>query len=294
MSEASCLAQRSDLNSAASPYYLWEAPGKPVSVRISHSVVDRLDRAAVETFRSISSRGSEIGGLLLGCVLPGTPTVVSIDDYELISCDYSRGPLFHLSDADMGRFQSAFARGNQDGVRAVGFFRSHTRKGLVLDAEDLTLMESQFRDPQAVALLVRPSATKPSMGGIFIHEDRQAPGEASCLEFPFQSALLPASLFVSRSPSPAPKAPDAPPAPAKPTRGQVVPMTSRLRVALPVPTAPQPPSPEAPPPAPPEKPAPPRAPRCCVRKSRGPLPSKFPRARSRLRRPPWSPGRTAL
>ena len=262
MSEASCLAQRSDPDSAASPYYLWEAPGKPVSVRISHNVVDRLDRAAVETFRSISSRGSEIGGLLLGCVLPGTPAVVSIDDYEPVSCDYSRGPLFHLSDADTGRLQAALARGNKDGGRVVGFFRSHTRKGLALDAEDLTLMESQFHDPQAVALLVRPSATKPSMAGIFIHEDLHAPGEASCLEFPFQSALLPASLFVSRSPSPAPKsvAPDPPPpAPAKPARGQVVPMTSRLRIALPVPAAPQPPAPEAPPPAPPEKPAQPPA-----------------------------------
>ena len=301
MSEASCLAQRSDPDSAASPYYLWEAPGKPVSVRISHNVVDRLDRAAVETFRSISSRGSEIGGLLLGCVLPGTPAVVSIDDYEPISCDYSRGPLFHLSDADTGRLQAALARGNKDGGRVVGFFRSHTRKGLALDAEDLTLMESQFHDPQAVALLVRPSATKPSMAGIFIHEDLHAPGEASCLEFPFQSALLPASLFVSRSPSPAPKsvAPDPPPpAPAKPARGQVVPMTSRLRVALPVPPAPQPPSPEAPPPAPPEKPASRRrkSPRSRWRRSRkrcGPLPPKFPRAWSRLRRPPRKPGRTA-
>ena len=254
MSEASCLAQRSI------PIPLLrlsrEAPGKPVSVRISHNVVDRLDRAAVETFRSISSRGSEIGGLLLGCVLPGTPAVVSIDDYEPVSCDYSRGPLFHLSDADTGRLQAALARGNKDGGRVVGFFRSHTRKGLALDAEDLTLMESQFHDPQAVALLVRPSATKPSMAGIFIHEDLHAPGEASCLEFPFQSALLPASLFVSRSlrPRPVRRASPPPPAPAKPARGQVVPMTSRLRIALPVPAAPQPPAPEAPPPAPPEKP----------------------------------------
>jgi len=41
MSEASCLAQRSDPHPAASPYYVWEAPGKPVSVRISLQVVDR-------------------------------------------------------------------------------------------------------------------------------------------------------------------------------------------------------------------------------------------------------------
>ena len=176
MSEA-CLAQRPDSNTAASPYYLWEAPGKPVAVRISHNVVDRLDRAAVETFRSISSKGSEIGGMLLGCVLPGTPAVVSVDDYEPISCDYSRGPFFHLSDADTGRLQSALARG-RDGVRVVGFFRSHTRNGLALDGEDLALMEAHFRNPQAVALLVRPFATKPSIGGIFIREDGQAPGSA--------------------------------------------------------------------------------------------------------------------
>ena len=261
MSEASCLAQRSDPHPAASPYYVWEAPGKPVSVRISLQVVDRLDRAAVETFRSISSRGSEIGGLLFGSVIPGTPVVASIDDYEPISCDYSRGPLFHLSDADGGRLQTVLARCAKDGVRVVGFFRSHTRKGLSLDADDLALMESHFRDPQAVALLVRPFATKPSMGGIFIREDGQTPGEASCLEFPFQSALLPASL-VAPTPSSAPRtvAPEPPPpAPAKPARGQVVPMTSRLRVALPVPPAPQSMVSEAPPPAPPEKPAPPAA-----------------------------------
>ena len=255
MSEASCLAQRSDSSPAASPYYLWEAPGKPVSVRISHQVVDRLDRAAVETFRSISSRGSEIGGLLLGAVLPGTPAVVSIDDYEPIPCDYSRGPLFHLSDADEGNLQTALSRCQKEGIRVVGFFRSQTRKGLALDTEDLALMEAHFSDPQAVALLVRPFATKPSMGAIFIRENGQAPGEASCLEFPFQSALLPASLMVSRSPSPA----------AKPARGQVVPMTSRLRVALPVPPAPQPLLPEAPPPAPAAmveeaRPAPPEVP----------------------------------
>ena len=268
MSEASCLSQRSDPDPPASPYYLWEEPRKPVSVRLSHRVVDGLDRAAVEAFRSISSRGSEIGGLLLGSVSPGTPAVVSIDDFEPIACDYSRGPLFHLSDADVGRLQSAVSRCQKDGVRVVGFFRSHTRKGLALDAEDRTLVESHFRDAQAVTLLVRPFATKPSVGGIFIREEGQPFGETCSVEFPFQSALLPAAVAVPQSPGPAPKAatPDAPPpAPAKPVRGNVVPMTSRLRVALPAPAAPPPPIREAPPraaiveeapPAPVETPAP--------------------------------------
>src|SRR5436309_14998691 len=105
MNESTARAERYDVQTAASPSYLWEVPQKPVAVRIPFSLIDRLEREAVESFRSLTSKGSEIGGLLLGGVSPGSPLVVSIADYELIACDYSRGPLYRLSDADMSRFQ---------------------------------------------------------------------------------------------------------------------------------------------------------------------------------------------
>ncbi len=241
------LAERLDVQTAASPLYLWEVPQKPVSVRIPFSLIDRLEREAVESFRSLTSRGSEIGGLLVGDVTPGSPMVVSIADYDLIPCDYSRGPLYRLSDADMGRFEQAIQRRLAAGRSVAGYFRSHTRKGISLDADDLTFFQARFRDPHHIALLVRPFATKPSTAGIFIWENGKVNGDVSSLEFPFRSSEL--------GPGHAPTPPEAkaaapsaapPQAPKSGMRAQIVPIASRREVAQPLAPVAEP----APPPAP--------------------------------------------
>jgi len=196
MTESTARAERFEMQPAPSPLYLWEVPQKPVSVRIPFSLIDRLEREAVESFRSLTSRGSEIGGLLVGEVTQGSPLVVSIADYDLISCDYSRGPLYRLSDADMGRFEQAIQQRVASGRGVAGFFRSHTRKGISLDTDDLAFFQARFRDPHHVALLVRPFATKASTAGLFIWENGKVNGDASYLEFPFRSSELSASQFV--------------------------------------------------------------------------------------------------
>ena len=169
---AESAARRDRIDSKAVPgWYLWEAPQKPACVYLSFDVIDRLERETVENFRSLTSRGSEMGGILLGSVVPGTPASISVEDYETIECDYSRGPLYRLSDADLGRFERAIEERSKAGkIQVVGFFRSHTRKGLALDAEDLQFLEARFRNPYSMALLVRPFATKASVGGIFLRE----------------------------------------------------------------------------------------------------------------------------
>src|ERR1039458_8614951 len=78
MTESTARAERFDVQTAASPFYLWEVPQKPVSVRIPFSLIDRLEREAVESFRSLTSRGSEIGGLLLGEVSQGSPAETGV------------------------------------------------------------------------------------------------------------------------------------------------------------------------------------------------------------------------
>ena len=253
MPESTARAERFEVQTAPSPLYLWEVPQKPVSVRIPFSLIDRLEKEAVENFRSLTSRGSEIGGLLVGDVSPGSPLVVSISDYDLIACDYSRGPLYRLSDADMGRFEQAIQQRLAAGRGIAGFFRSHTRKGISLDADDLTFFQARFRDPHQIALLVRPFATKASTAGIFIWENGKVNAEASYLEFPFRSS----ELGPGQPPAPEPKAaaPSAPPpqAPKSTTRAQIVPIASRREVAqVPAPVAEPtpPPAPVVPPPAP--------------------------------------------
>ena len=249
MIESTARAERVNLQSYSLPAFTWEAPGKPISVRMPFALIDRMEREVVENFRSLTSRGSEIGGILVGSAEPGSPTVVSVDDYEVISCDYSRGPLYRLSDADMGRFERAIEQRSAAGFQVVGFFRSHTRKGLSLDAEDLSFFTARFRDPSNVALLVRPFATKASTAGFFIWENESVQGENSYLEFPFRSTQLtnarPNGPVIEPAPavnpavSPAASAP--PPAPAAPkpaVRAQIVPIASRREITLPVPPAP--------------------------------------------------------
>jgi len=247
MTESTARAERFDVQTASSPLYLWEVPQKPVSVRIPFSLIDRLEREAVENFRSLTSRGSEIGGLLVGDVSPGSPLVVSIADYELIACDYSRGPLYRLSDADMGRFEQAIQQWLAAGRGVAGFFRSHTRKGISLDVDDLAFFHARFRDPHHVALLVRPFATKASMAGIFIRENGKVNGEASCLEFPFRSSEL-GTGQAPAPPDPKAAAPSAAPplTPKGNVRAQIVPIASRRETSLP--------------PVPVAEPAPPAAP----------------------------------
>src|SRR6478672_3580300 len=155
MSESAARAERFE-SAAASPFFTWEVSGKPVAVQIPHSIVDRLEKEAVESFRSLSSRGSEIGGLLLGRIAPGQPAVVSVEGYEAVPCDYSRGPLYRLSEADTARMAKAIEQKSAGGVAAVGFFRSQTRKGLGLDADDLELFRTRFQNPGQIALLIRP------------------------------------------------------------------------------------------------------------------------------------------
>src|ERR1039457_6307733 len=129
MTESTMRAERPEPQSSAALSFNWAVPQKPVSVRMPFALIDRLEHDAVESFRSLSSRGSEIGGLLLGYVSPGSPAAVSIEDYELIECDYSRGPLYRLSDAGMGLLERAIEqRRVSGGLVVAGFFRSHTRK----------------------------------------------------------------------------------------------------------------------------------------------------------------------
>ena len=221
MVESIARAERPDPQSSISASFVWEVPQKPVSVQIPLELIDRLEREVVESFRSLTSRGSEIGGLLVGRVAPGLPAAVAIEDYQLVPCDYSRGPLFRLSEADLARFERAIEqRGGPGAARVVGFFRSHTRKGLSLDAEDAAFFQARFRDPHHIALLVRPAATKASVAGIFIWEGDTVHTEASYLEFPFRSADLQPSRTAAE---PAPQ----PTAPKPAARAQIVPIASR-------------------------------------------------------------------
>ena len=124
-----------------SAYYLWQIPGKPLSVHVSLEVVGRLEREVIESFKAITKRGSEIGGVLLGRASGSSSTVI-VDAYEGVPCEYSRGPLYLLADDDKTRLAAALQRlkaSAEKDLSVVGFFRSNTRKDLALDEDDLEI-----------------------------------------------------------------------------------------------------------------------------------------------------------
>src|SRR4051794_23429564 len=125
MMETAARAERLQLSTFSAPFYVWEVADKPVSVALPMALIDQLEREAVNSFRSLSSRGSEIGGLLLGSVTAGNPTLVTAAAYELVECDYTRGPLYRLSDADLARLDRSIAQTAKSGLVPIGFFRSH-------------------------------------------------------------------------------------------------------------------------------------------------------------------------
>jgi hypothetical protein len=175
-------------NLAPAPtHYVWEVAGKSIAVHLDFGVVDRLAIDVMRGFGAVPKRGAEVGGILLGSYAEsGGKTIVKVEDFEPVVCDYLRGPSYLLTEKDELRFAAAADRVKTREWMPVGFYRSHTRDGLGLTNEDLALFERYFGKSHHVILLVRPFATKTSVAGFFFQEGDELRRESSYLEFPFR------------------------------------------------------------------------------------------------------------
>jgi len=174
-------------------YYVWEVAGKPVVVCVQLDVIDRILQEVMRGFGLVPKRGAEVGGVLIGSMEhDGEQTIVRVDDFELVDCEYKRGPSYLFLDEDRGVLEEAASRWPAEEGRpayAVGFFRSHTRDGMSLSEEDVGLLDEYFPSPEQVALLIKPFGTKVSMAGFFFREEGEFQA-ATPLEFPFRRREL--------------------------------------------------------------------------------------------------------
>ncbi len=165
---------------------MWEAPGNKLLVHLNLDAVDRLSAEIQRGFGLVPKRGAEVGGVLLGSVEAGEKTIVRIEEWKAVACEYGRGPSFLLSDVERDNLAMVVESARSSGLKPVGFYRSHTRDGaMTLGEEDLELVSQHFSDPNAVVLLVRPFATKVSQAGFLLREGGAFPAEAPS-EFPFR------------------------------------------------------------------------------------------------------------
>jgi len=69
---------------------------------------------------------------------------------QLIDCEYSRGPLYRLSEADLIDLPSARSSNARRRAGHRGFFPTHTRKGITLDPDDVAVLDAHFREPHQI------------------------------------------------------------------------------------------------------------------------------------------------
>src|SRR5580704_4583055 len=79
--------------------YIWEDPGDSIIIQVSLDLVERLGNA-IQQALGTGSRGTEIGGILLGRALPGFGRAVLVEDFELVPCEHLRGASYTLSFKD--------------------------------------------------------------------------------------------------------------------------------------------------------------------------------------------------
>jgi hypothetical protein len=173
-------------------YFVWEVTGQPVAIHLRLDVVDRMAAEILRGFGSVPKRGAEVGGILVGVIAsaatPGDASIVRIEDFEPVPCKYVRGPSYLLTEYERMLFDEVCERrspANAGHTYAVGYYRSHTRDGFTLEPEDIDLLDQHFRLPAQVALLVKPLATKPGVGGFFVRKNGVFPASTP-LEFPFR------------------------------------------------------------------------------------------------------------
>lgn len=183
-----------DSGAGASTFYTWEPGGKAATVQIQFDVVDRILLDVMRGFGAVPKRGAEVGGILLGTAEAANGRIlVRVESFEPVPCDHASGPSYILSEDDRVAFTDSLARwgrGPDRPIYAVGYYRGHTRDGLCLAAEDLAILEEWFPDPSAIALVIKPYATRVSLAGIFFREDGIFKADSSYLEFPFRRKEL--------------------------------------------------------------------------------------------------------
>ena len=173
---------------AAGTAFLYEPPGKSVSISIEFDVIDRMNFDIMKGYGAVPKRGAEVGGILLGTAEQGDRLVVRIEDFVTVHCEHLRGPSFILSDNDMVRFTQAldqWAPAPDKRIHAVGFFRSNTRNELQLGPEDRSLLDGRF-PATALCLLVRPYATRIGEATYCWADGGRIPDRPSGELFPFR------------------------------------------------------------------------------------------------------------
>src|SRR6267142_6702241 len=109
------------------------------TVEYAHAVMEQIRVAAVNGFNAFGHGGLEIGGVLYG---ERRGDMVRILAAAELPCEHALGPGFVLSENDQAAFRESMKA--PAGMRAVGWYCSHTRSSVAMNANDCSIMERFF------------------------------------------------------------------------------------------------------------------------------------------------------
>ena len=132
------------------------------AVECSRDVLEELRRISVDGFNAFAHGGREVGGVLYGVADAATIRVFS---YRELNCEYARGPRFLLSEGDHATLLTLLEP--EEPLQPVGWFRSHTRGGLELDAHDREFFDRYFAQPLSLSLILKPTHWGPATAAFF-------------------------------------------------------------------------------------------------------------------------------
>ena len=170
---------------------VWSAPDGAHSAELEPELVRELRYKAIQAFLAIPRRGLEIGGLLLGEVRKGWPTVFEITGLEEVPCEHRFGPAYTLDEPDRVALATIITRYPQDGaVQVVGFYRSYTGRAAEPDEADHELMRMFFRSREFVCLVLQPFSSESCMAGFRFWNDGEMRTQQNDAMFPFDAAQM--------------------------------------------------------------------------------------------------------
>jgi hypothetical protein len=165
------------LGTTVSSRVLWQGRAGP-AIECPVDLLDEIRAKAVSGFRAFARGGLEVGGILYGA--RDGPGLIRVQRFAGLESDHARGPRFALSERDHAAFAMLLQPPN--GLQTVGWFCSHTRRGLELGPADLEIFDSYFPQPGTVALILKPAALGPARA-IFYTRGKEgfvsAPGAGS-------------------------------------------------------------------------------------------------------------------
>ena len=148
------------------------------TVECTNEVLEELRRLAVAGLTAFGRGGLEIGGVLYG--LREGPRLL-IRSFAEFTSEHARGPGFLLSEKDRQGFGHLV--NTPAGLETLGWYRTHTRSDLRLDAGDRELFD-QFPTPAtAIGLLLKPAHWGPSAAAFYVREQSGAIAPEAPREF---------------------------------------------------------------------------------------------------------------